>query len=97
MSRRGSTKHIKDVMYQLYGKRCMLCNWKPKGHTKHKTSKKYLTYHHIHEYSKGGETSIENGAILCNHCHEWFNKQTKAKQKALNAEFQRIKRKSKCN
>ena len=92
MSSRGGngTKYVKTIMYQLYGKKCMLCGWRPKGHTK-KKAKRFLTYHHIHEYSKGGETSIENGAILCNRCHEWLNKENEADQITLNEKLQHIK------
>lgn len=88
--RGGNTKLIKELMYQKYGKRCMICGWKPKSNNK-KSKKRCLTYHHIIEYSKGGETSIENGAILCTQCHEWLNSLSSYQQKYVNIKLQIIK------
>lgn len=87
--RNSNTKSIKMYMYQLYGKRCMLCDWKPRGK---KNKKHFLTYHHLVDYSKGGPTTEENGAILCNHCHEWFNRQKPGVQKKLNAYLRKVKK-----
>ena len=89
MSKRSgaSTKQIKSVMYRIYGKRCMLCGFRPK-----KKSKNFLTYHHIVDYSLGGPTNEENGAILCDECHRWFNAQSPKIQNQLNMYFRKRKK-----
>lgn len=51
-----------------------------------------LTYHHIKERFKGGKSTYENGAILRNINHIWFNNLPKDKQHELNELFQRYKR-----
>ena len=50
-----------------------------------------LTYHHIVEKCKGGETTEENGAILRNINHRWFNRLSKEKQAEINKLFQAYK------
>ena len=55
---------------------------------------KQLSYHHILERSKGGKSTVENGAILSNENHIWFHKQSESKQGYLNAIFQEYKRQS---
>lgn len=87
----ASNKATRELMYQLYGKKCMHCGYTPKGsHTK-KKCKNPLTYHHMIEKSKGGETSVENGAILCTRCHTWFNQQNTHTQQQLNDSFRKYK------
>lgn len=57
-----------------------------------------LTYHHIIEKCKGGATTEENGAILRNINHRWFNRLSKEKQAEINRLFQVYKRNyEKCN
>lgn len=51
-----------------------------------------LTYHHIIERCKGGQTTLENGAILRNINHQWFNRQSKERQTEMNKMFQEYKR-----
>ena len=93
MSSRKGTKGIKTLMYQLYGKRCMLCGYRPRGHQK-KKCRNFLTYHHIKEFRYGGETTVQNGAILCNDCHCWFNKQPRSIQNKVNKYLMNVKRES---
>ena len=52
---------------------------------------KSLTYHHMKEKSKGGPTTVENGAILSVENHEWFNKQSPEVQAELNKRFKEYK------
>lgn len=52
-----------------------------------------LTYHHIIEKCKGGKATVENGAILRNINHQWFNRLSKEKQKEINNLFQEYKAK----
>ena len=63
--------------------------YKSKGQLK---KMKQLTYHHIKERSKGGETTIENGALLTWEHHEWFHQQSSEIQQELNSAFQELKR-----
>lgn len=51
-----------------------------------------LTYHHIVERFKGGKTTVDNGAILRNINHIWFNNLPKERQEELNKMFQEYKK-----
>ena len=51
-----------------------------------------LTYHHIVEKCKGGATTEENGAILRNINHRWFNRLPKEKQAEINELFREYKK-----
>lgn len=57
-----SNKVIKLELIRRYGRYCMLCRRKLKTEE--------CTYHHIKPKSVGGETDIENGAILCRQCQD---------------------------
>lgn len=52
-----------------------------------------LTYHHIIERFNGGKATEENGAILRNINHQWFNRLNKKEQREINEMFQEYKRK----
>ena len=66
-----------------------LARFKGKGQRK----KMYaLTYHHIVEKCRGGKSSIENGALLRNINHQWFNTLSKERQAEINSLFQAYKR-----
>ena len=52
---------------------------------------KQLTYHHIREKQYGGKATVENGAILSEENHIWFNEQSKESQKQMNELFQKYK------
>ena len=65
-------KKVREQLEQIYGKTCMLheglkikgykyCKAKYTG----KSIEKQLTLHHIIPKSKGGETTIRNGAVVC--------------------------------
>jgi len=93
-----SNKSAKEELIRLYGKECFI----EKLHLRPDTERKYtgkaqyhrmkqLTYHHIREKSKGGKATVENGALLSAENHEWFNKQSKEKQRELNNAFQEYK------
>lgn len=51
-----------------------------------------ITYHHIIEKCKGGKATEENGALLRNINHQWFNRLSKEQQATLNHLFQEYKR-----
>ena len=52
-----------------------------------------LTYHHIIERCKGGIATEENGAILRNINHQWFNRLNRQQQREINKMFQEYKKK----
>ena len=72
-------KHVKQSLLKKYGSCCMLCSRKLK--------EKERTFHHIVPIADGGETTEENGSILCEPCQkiihtfkygeEGYNKLTK--------------------
>ena len=95
----GGNKSVKQKMIQRYGKIDFLdalkikvpeCKkYKSKNQLKRM---KEITYHHIKEKSKGGEATVENGALLTVEHHVWFHQQTPEMQKKLNNAFQEYKR-----
>lgn len=91
---------VKRKLIALYGAECFIDKLhlrppedKPKRYTSKRQLKlmKSLTYHHIKERSKGGPTTVENGAILSVENHEWFNKQPPEVQAELNKRFKQYK------
>lgn len=57
-----SNKAIKLELIRTKGRYCMLC--------RRKLKQEDCTLHHIIPISKGGETTVENGAILCEPCQK---------------------------
>ena len=85
-----NNRTIRKIMEMLYGRKCFMeklgiriCGAKTLDHT--------LTYHHIIPEKQGGETTIQNGALLARYNHDWFHKQSKHIQDELNEEFQELK------
>lgn len=78
-----------DFLDQLKIKIPECKKYKSKGQLK---KMKKLTYHHILEKSKGGPTTIENGALLTAEHHVWFHQQPLEVQHELNNAFQELKR-----
>lgn len=56
-----SSKASKLELLKQYGKYCMLC--------RRKLKLEECTFHHIIPKQNGGESSFENGSILCRQCH----------------------------
>ena len=50
-----------------------------------------LTYHHMVERCKGGQATVQNGALLSAANHAWFNEQPREIQEKMNNEFRRYK------
>lgn len=91
---------VKRKLIALYGAECFIDKLhlrppedKPRKYTSKGQLKlmKSLTYHHMKEKSKGGPTTVENGAILSVENHEWFNKQPPEVQVELNKRFKEYK------
>ena len=94
----SSNKKVKEAMIKKYGAECFIeklklrdtskLRYKGKGQYK---KMKMLTYHHIQMRSKGGRTTMENGALLSAENHQWFHKQSKQVQAQINELFQKYK------
>lgn len=57
-----NNRGTRKLLEQIYGKRCMICG--------RRLGKKGLaTYHHIKKLVDGGETTVENGGLVCKYCH----------------------------
>ena len=99
-----SNRRKKDELIKIYGPKCFIEELglrKPaeieKERKKYKGKKQLkimdeLTYHHIIERCKGGPTTLENGAILRNINHQWFNRQSKERQDEINEMFREYKK-----
>ena len=94
----ASNKKAKERLIELYGPEDFI----DKLHLRYEHGKRYvsqkrlengeldrrnLTYHHIREKSRGGDNSVENGALLTNDNHSWFHKQPKFVQKLMDMVF----------
>lgn len=101
----SSNKEAKEKLIQVYGPECFIdkLHLRPeesKVYTgkqlaymkKHEKELKRLTYHHILERSKGGKATFENGALLSEGNHRWFNQQSKEAQDKMNEIFQEYKK-----
>lgn len=78
MSRRkdANKKLVKNYLLSYYGNYCMLCG----NHFK----RDELTLHHIIEWQYCHQTTIENGSIVCKHCHFNVINKTKYNSKEYN-------------
>ena len=96
----SSNKSVKERMIKKYGPECWIeklhlrpvdepRKYKSKGERKRM---KELTFHHIKEKRNGGQTTEENGAILSEENHIWFNNQPEEVQRKLNEIFQEYKK-----
>ena len=99
-----SNKRAKERLIQLYGAECFIeklhlrKDTEPRKYTSKGQRKrmKQLTYHHIKERRYGGKATIENGALLSEENHIWFNEQSKEAQKKMNELFQQYKASVEC-
>ena len=99
-----SNKKARKKLIKLYGAECFIeklhlrrdtetCKYTSQGQYK---KMKQLTYHHIKEKKNGGKATVENGALLSEENHIWFNKQSKEAQKQMNELFQKYKASVEC-
>ena len=94
-----SNKKARKKLIKLYGAECFIeklhlrTDTEPRQYTSKGQYKrmKQLTYHHIREKQYGGKATVENGAILSEENHIWFNEQRKESQKQMNELFQKYK------
>lgn len=97
-----NNKTVKDKMLKKYGKKCFIeeLGLRTKEEIE-QDLKKYnsktrkvmmaLTFHHIKERRDGNEATEENGAILRNINHQWFNNLSKSEQRRINNLFIKYK------
>lgn len=94
----SSNKEAKEELIRRYGNECFIeklnlrtdTNRKYTGKAQYKRMKQ-LTYHHIKKKEAGGKATKENGALLSEENHIWFNNQPKIVQDKLNDIFQTYK------
>lgn len=99
-----SNKRAKERLIELYGAECFIeklhlrVDTEPRKYTSKGQRKrmKQLTYHHIKEKRYGGKATTENGALLSEENHIWFNEQSKEAQKKMNELFQQYKASVEC-
>ena len=99
-----SNKRARKKLIKLYGAECFIeklhlrTDTEPRQYTSKGQYKrmKQLTYHHIREKQYGGKATVENGAILSEENHIWFNEQSKEAQKQMNELFQQYKQSVEC-
>ena len=94
----ANNRQAKEELIRRYGAECFIerlhlrdttgITYKGKGQYK---KMKMLTYHHIKPKSKGGQATVENGALLNLDNHSWFHHQPKGEQEKMNKMFQELK------
>lgn len=94
-------KTVREKLEKIYGKQCMLHKGlNIKGYSLSKIDyhgraiREQLTLHHIIPRSKGGATSVENGAVLCRGCHDFLEQSSPETRRELNEllkEYKRVK------
>ena len=106
MSKSKKNKSIREELEQIYGKKCMyhegIRTVRPPQPSKKKyTGKKIqeqLTLHHlipVNRYkARGihGETTVENGALLCRYCHTYIEALPDEEREKINDELRKYKR-----
>lgn len=93
-----SNKTVREELERIYGRKCMLHEGlNIRGYSKTKTNYTgksilmQLTLHHIKPKSKGGATSVENGAVVCRGCHEFIEQTTPENRAKINELLKRYK------
>ena len=92
-------KRAKEELIRLYGPECFIerLHLRAEKDRRYTGKKQYermkqLTYHHIKERCKGGQATVENGALLSAENHQWFNQQSRERQAIMNQAFQDLKK-----
>lgn len=95
----SKNKGIRERLEKIYGPGCMVeragiryipveKRRKIKGYKK--TDEK-ITYHHIKEKSKGGQKTIQNGALVRGYNHQWIHSLPEAEKEKVNEQLQQFK------
>lgn len=63
---KSNNRGSRRILEKEYGKFCMICGRRLK--------KGLATFHHIKKLCEGGETTPENGGLVCKHCHPLIHK-----------------------
>lgn len=94
----SSNKAVREKLERIYGHICMLHEGlkingysKSKVRYKGKSIEQQLTLHHLKPKSKGGATSVENGAVVCRGCHDFIEQTTPENRNRINNMLQRYK------
>ena len=88
----SDNKTIKDKMIEEFGDECMIekagIRYMPEILDENRKGRREidnrLEYHHIIPVSKGGKTTIANGAIISGENHRWLHQQSPEKQAEIN-------------
>lgn len=99
----SDNQRAKKQLIGLYGAECFIEKLHlRRDKERHYTGKnqykkmKQLTYHHILEKRNGGRATVQNGAILSEENHQWFNRQPPKEQAKMNRLFQKYKHSVDC-
>lgn len=95
-----SNKSAREELERIYGKHCFICQGirklnppKPhKGTYKGKSIARQLTYHHLVPKRLNGQSTVENGAIVCRRCHDWLEQLNNTDREQINDELREYKR-----
>ena len=89
-----SNKKARKKLIKLYGAECFIekLHLRKDTELRQYTGKgQYEKMKHIREKQHGGKATVENGALLSEENHIWFNEQSKESQKQMNELFQKYK------
>ena len=95
-----SNRSAREELERIYGKHCFICQGirtlsppQPrKGVYKGKSIARQLTYHHLIPKRLKGQTTTENGAIVCRKCHDWLEQLSNTDREQVNNELREYKR-----
>ena len=101
----SSNKNARLILESIYGKGSMFkkaeCEkqiekqkLKIKGYKSLKTKSKQMTYHHLKHRSEGGQTDVENGAILSTLEHEYVHSLPREQEEIINNMIREYKSKA---
>ena len=95
----SNNKYIRELMIRKYGKKCMIeaagIRFIPVSERKkikgYRKTQEQLTYHHIKERAKGGQTTEENGAVVKEYNHAWLHRLSEEDKAKVNDRIQQYK------
>ena len=94
----NGNRQVREELERIYGHICMLHQGlKINGYSKSKVNYKgksiqsQLTLHHLKPRSKGGKTTMENGAVVCRGCHDYIEQTTQENRERINDMLRKYK------